>query len=114
MVHAALQHCPLMTGCEEVARRSAQLEGSVKRTHALCVALVKEFEDTYPAFPCQKGSFILKQVELEEELATQKMLIPIWEVWKHLFARQIPDPNQGLFNQCLFYKRVIEEIYGPI
>lgn len=47
----------------------------------------------------------------EQEIVYQKLLFPLWQIWKPIFEREIEvDPKQKIeLHQALFFQQVIEE-----
>lgn len=75
-----------------------------------CVdALIHLFEKHYPVDPKEKGSFVLNLIDLQEEIAYQKILSPIWNVWQYPLYRQFEDPYARDVNQMIFFKKVLQE-----
>ncbi len=48
---------------------------------------------------------------MEDEIVYQKLLSPLWEIWRPIFEREVEgDPNQKIeFHQKLFFQTVLEE-----
>jgi hypothetical protein len=70
-------------------------------------------EKHFPHPPQEKGEYIVLEIELEDEVAYEKFLLPIWNVWKHIIQREI-EPNvpkaYGIdVHRLLFMKRVCDE-----
>jgi hypothetical protein len=104
-VHARLQQIEaFMPSCEEQLR---EVEKSLERCAQIADQLLASIEKWYPQPPHEKGEIVLLEFDLEEELACHHILTPLWDVWKHVFQREITDPSKSFINKLLFFKRVI-------
>ncbi len=56
-----------------------------------------------------------KPLEWEDEVVEQKLLSPLWQIWKPIFEREVEiDPQQKLeLHKTLFFQQVLEE-YGSV
>ncbi len=104
-VHARLQRIPPSQGSGEEGW--IRIEESLERCAEKIDQLLGWIEKLYPNPPHEKGEVALLECDLEEELACQKMLDPLWAIWKHVFQRQTADPSGMFLNKLLFFKRVI-------
>lgn len=109
-VHAALSAAPMM---ELQLERVEALMHSFDRASSLCQQLLQLLEQAYPSDPTESGGYALIQREVEEEPAYQIFLQPVWEVWKDLFARQMPQGLPKAFaielNKWLFLKGICDD-----
>ncbi len=67
------------------------------------------FEKFYPKDPTEKGEFVLNLLELQEEIAYQKILEPIWNIWQYPLYRQFKDSYARQVNRMIFLKKVLQE-----
>jgi hypothetical protein len=107
LVHMLCFGAPFFKG----ERKLDLLEGSIKRSFGYVEALIALFEKHYPKDPREKGEFALNQLDLEDELAYKKILVPLWEVWRAPMGRSFPDDYARDLNQFLFFKKILLE-YG--
>lgn len=90
-----------------------EMKSSFANVGALCGEMLELLERLFPQTPEKNGDYALLQHALEKEGAYVKFLRPIWDVWKHVFARQLPKdiPTEygiGL-NQWLFFKGICDD-----
>lgn len=97
------------TPSERCSRKMVALEKSLERSLAYIDALLQLFEKHYPKDPTGKGEFVLNLLDLQEEEAYQKILMPVWNVWQFPLHRQIVDPYAREVNQLVFFKKVLQE-----
>ena len=104
-VHARLQQIQAsMPSCEE---QLIEVEKSLGRCAQMVDELLEQIEKWYPQSPHEKGEIVLLEFDLEEELAHHHILNPLWDIWKHVFQRQITDVSGSFLNKLLFFKRVM-------
>ncbi len=107
LVHAKLAQLSLACDPECTPQKSSKaIEESLKRCEKLCEALLGLFEKSYPILPSEKGEGALLEVELEEEVAFQVFLEPLWQIWKPLFLRDVAAASPYL-HRLLFLQRTI-------
>jgi hypothetical protein len=111
-VHAAIQNLKTMPVTQEAIKDAWHtIDESFARVEAYCDRLLSLMQAHYPASPHEKGEYVLTEFELDEELVAIKFLNPLWDVWKFVFKRKMPDrfaPHYGEeLSKLLFYKRVI-------
>lgn len=106
-VHAAAIQQPFacLSGAKEVTQT---VQESFARCEALACALMTLCEKIYPALPSEKGEGALLEVELEEEVAYEHFLEPLWQIWKPLFSRD-SQVHSSYLHKLIFIKRVIHE-----
>ena len=49
---------------------------------------------------------------LDEEIAYEKLLDPLWQIWKPIFERELdldPHPDKIRLNKLLFFQQVLQE-----
>jgi len=89
------------------------LKESFAKASELAAEMLELLEKLFPHSPEKSGEYALLQREIEKEIAFQRFLSPIWDVWKHVLARQIPGdiPEEyGLgLNRWLFIKGVCDD-----
>ncbi len=94
---------------EGYSKKIVVLEKSLDRSLVYIDALLQLFEKHYPKNPTGKGEFVLNLLDLQEEIAYQKILIPVWNVWQYPLYRQFEDPYAREVNQLVFFKKVLQE-----
>ncbi|HSX12251.1 MAG TPA: 6-hydroxymethylpterin diphosphokinase MptE-like protein, partial [Rhabdochlamydiaceae bacterium] len=110
LIHTEMQNANLL---KQDLGRWDLLRESFNKTSQLCGQLLQVMEKYFPEPPQEKGDYILLEVELEAELAYQKFLLPVWNVWKYILQREI-EPNvpkaYGIdVHRVLFMMRVSDE-----
>lgn len=88
-----------------------KLRESLSRTSSIIGQLLRLIESLFPN-PFEKdGEYIQLKLELDRELAYSRFVSPIWEVWKHVFARNmVGEPTVGLeLNKWLFIKGICDD-----
>lgn len=92
---------------------SKKLIQSFAKVSELCVKMIALLEKLFPNNPDKNGEYALLQLEIEKEKAYVQFLQPVWEVWKHVFAREISPEIPKAYgiglNQWLFMKEVSDE-----
>jgi len=87
-----------------------ELIPSYCRVEELCNQLLELSEQIFPDPPHKKGEYTILQVEMEAEVVYRKHLLPIWNIWEPILARQIPKdvpPGYGIeLNRLLFIKEI--------
>lgn len=110
LVHAAVTTAPRMQVATE---RVEELMSSFESAGDRSLHLLKLLEKSFPNDPSSGGAYALLQRELEEELAYQIFLDPVWQVWKDLFTRQMPRGLPKAFtielNKWLFLKGICDD-----
>ncbi len=86
-----------------------ELRASWERCENYCERILQCFQKYFPQTPDQKGDYVLAEVEFFEEIAYQKILEPVWIIWKPVFDRKILEPIGKQLNQFLFFKRILKE-----
>lgn len=89
--------------------KMVEVEKSLERSLQYIDTLLHLFEKFYPADPASKGEFVLNLLELQEEIAYQKILEPIWTIWQYPMYRQFKDSYARQVNQMIFFKKVLQE-----
>jgi hypothetical protein len=114
-VHSQLMQVGGGTVTKEQVQESLKI---IKDSLQCCWNYVSDFlaaiEASYPHLEGIEGKKALFEVELESAIAYEKILAPLWEVWKYVFERQLDRNVLGqILNKLLFFKKVIgETIYG--
>jgi len=92
---------------------SRELKQSFLNVSRLCDGMLSLLEKIFPEPPEKNGEYILLELELEKEIAMVKFLQPVWERWKYVFSRQIPDGIPKAYgiglNQWLFIKGICDD-----
>lgn len=98
----------IVSGFSEKALRE-----SFARVRELCVQMISLLERIFPQAPEKNGEYALLELEIEKEIAYIQCLLPVWEVWKPIFAREIPKEFPAAYgiglNQWLFMKGVCDD-----
>lgn len=106
-VHAKVQSAPNLF---VDPKQFEVLENSFEKAGTVCEKLIRVMEKIFPAPPETKGEYVLLEVELEDEIAYQKFLLPVWEVWKYVFQREAEEDAYGIpLHRWLFMKRICDE-----
>lgn len=91
-----------------------KIECSLKRCDERIEKLLALFEERFPGLPSETGEGALLEVELEEELAFQNIIEPLWKVWQPIWTRkslEISSPHtEEYLQRLLFYKKVVHEM----
>ncbi len=110
-IHSALQQTEQMRATEEpIARCLQQIEGSCVRSQGYLRNLLFLMERFHPQLPYDKGEFILNECELEEELAYQKILEPLWMIWRPIFKRLSPPEFSEKLQKILFFEQIWKDM----
>lgn len=90
-----------------------KLKESFGRVGDLCSRILEIMEQLFPHSPEKNGEYALLQREIENEIAFEKFILPVWEIWKPVFARQMPKeipPAFGIeLNQWLFMQGICDD-----
>ncbi|MBS0626895.1 MAG: DUF115 domain-containing protein [Verrucomicrobia bacterium] len=89
--------------------KMVQIEKSLEKSLGYIDTLLHLFEKFYPKDPTEKGEFALNLLELQEEIAYQKILDPVWNIWQYPLYRQFKDSYARQVNQMIFFKKVLQE-----
>lgn len=88
-VHVA---CVTATPVQKVRGVIDQIQKSYATCDAICDKLLALWKSSYPASPMEKGEYALTTVDLEQEIAYQLILEPMWQIWKRPILRTEPSP----------------------
>lgn len=90
-----------------------KLKESFGRIGDLCIRILEILEQLFPHSPEKNGEYALLQREVENEMAFEKFILPVWKIWKPVFARQMPKeipPAFGIeLNQWLFIQGICDD-----
>lgn len=97
---------------EFLSQKNAFLHSFSKvRTH--CEKILKLLEKIFPQLPSESGEYAILEMEIEKEIAYQTFLLPVWEIWRHVFARKVPKNIPEAYalglNRWLFIKGICDE-----
>jgi hypothetical protein len=81
---------------------------SLAKAESICNDLLGLFEVHYPNDPREKGEFVMNLYDLYDEIAYQKLLEPLWKIWKFPIERKARDSYEGDIHQLLFFKKIIQ------
>ena len=108
-IHVAIQSA--RKGANTVS--SLELRKSLQRMGKFAQSMLGLLDKIFPNSPKKNGDYFLLKLEIEKELSYERFLKPIWDVWKYVFAREIPGgvPKEyGIeLNQWLFMKGICDE-----
>ncbi|GEM_PF-705912 len=93
---------------EKVAAVRQRVLVSFEKTLALCEALLKMWEKSFPHSPMQQGDYALLEYDLEQEVCASHFLIPQWSVWKRPILRSSFHELGQHIHRLLFFKKAIE------
>ena len=74
----------------------------------LCNQLINLWQKYYPNSPLEMAEFILLESDLAQNICVQKLLLPLWEIWKWPILRQEEDVLARVLHQHLFFKKAVE------
>lgn len=113
MVHAQLMRMQNRSVRKEhISEGLKRIKNSLSRCQEHVDELLDAIERSYPSLLGIDGRMALFEVEIENEIAHEHVLSPIWEVWKYIFARQTEKSKLGqILNKILFFKKMIQGIY---
>jgi hypothetical protein len=94
--------------CEERSIKVSLLKQSLKDSLSKVDNILLLFQEAYPADPSSEGAFIVHLFDLYDEIVYQKLLEPLWKVWKFPIERNLNDEYAKKIHQWLFFKRVLE------
>ncbi|MBS0629919.1 MAG: motility associated factor glycosyltransferase family protein [Verrucomicrobia bacterium] len=90
-----------------------ELRCSFERVGELCGEMLELLEKLFPNSPEKNGEYALLEMSIAKEIAYIKFLKPIWDIWKHVFSRQIPKDipiEYGIgLNQWLFLQGICND-----
>ncbi len=105
---------PLGIEKQQVQELLHVVESSLKRSGERIEKLLALFDERFPRLPSETGEGALLEVELEEELAFQNIIDPLWKVWQPIWTRkslEISSPHiEEYLQRLLFYKKVVQEM----
>lgn len=67
-----------------------ELKESFSRVGQYAQEMLDLLEKIFPSSPEKNGEYALLEHQIAKESAYTQFLRPIWDVWKHVFSRQIP------------------------
>lgn len=109
---AGLVHS-LMQNVVPVAPSSADAAGILKEVVARSLktvgALLALWENPSEKQPEETGAFALYWSDLTEETAYQKILDPLWQVWRHIFAQYPFFHENRTLHTLLYFQRVLKD-----
>lgn len=108
-IHTQLAHIQINKPThDQVLDSLTIIESSLSRCQGYVEHFLEAIERSYPNLSGMEGREALFEVEMENEIAYQHILAPIWEVWKPVFARQADKNKLGqILNKLLFLKKAI-------
>lgn len=85
-----------------------RLKKSFIEALSLCNQLLKLWQKHYPNSILETVEFALLESDLAENICMQKLLLPLWEIWKWPILRQEKHLLTRTLHQHLFFKKVVE------
>lgn len=105
--HAALQQLKkIQASSEDVNSIIEELQTSLSQCNSFCANMIEQHRKCYPNSPQDKGDYVLNEFELQEEMAFQQILKPLWDIWQPMILRKSPQHPE--LQKLLFFKRVID------
>jgi len=84
------------------------IEEGLRRSLDLVEKLLKELEAIFPK--TESGAASLLQHDLSQELIYEKVLKPVWDVWKPIIARHNRNGEYGLMlNELILQRNLVKE-----
>lgn len=74
----------------------------------LCDQLINLWRKYYPNSPLETAEFALLESDLTQNICVQKLLQPLWEIWKWSILRKEEDVLARVLHQHLFFKKTVE------
>lgn len=88
-----------------------ELEKSLNRSHHFCEEIVKQIGASFPKDPMDNGKVVIADLDLQDEIAYQKILQPLWDVWRFVFLRRKEITRDwehgGYLNKILFWQNTL-------
>lgn len=92
-----------------------ELKRSFARVSELCGEMLELLERLFPNSPEKNGDYALLEHAIVKEIAYIKFLKPVWDIWKHVFIRQIPKEIPAEYgiglNQWLFIQGICNDAW---
>ncbi len=107
-VHALKSSGCLDPSLKERLEKVKQVKQSLKDSLSKVESILLLFQEFYPEDPSSQGSFILHLFDLYDEIVYQKLLEPLWKVWRFPIERKLSDEYAKKIHQWLFFKRVLQ------
>ncbi|QZA59148.1 motility associated factor glycosyltransferase family protein [Candidatus Rhabdochlamydia porcellionis] len=85
-----------------------KLSNSFTEALNLCNQLLKLWEKHYPHSILETGELALLESDLAQNICVQKLLLPLWEIWKWPILRQEEHIPTRVLHQHLFFKKAVE------
>lgn len=85
-----------------------RLKDSFIEALGLCNQLLNLWEKHYPHSILETGELALLESDLAQNICVQKLLLPLWEIWKWPILRQEEHIPKRVLHQHLFFKKAVE------
>lgn len=96
---------------QEVLNWLNKIDESFDHCGKLCESLITRIEEIYPQPLNKDAEFILMELDLHNELVYQKILDPLWSVWKYVYAREMSNNKTwetiNILHQMIFFRDLI-------
>ena len=106
LLHAAKEKARRKSHYDRVKRAFDELEESFVIAEEILKKMVDLFAFYHPHDPTAKGEFILLEYDLKELACYSVVLMPVWQVWQHVFARHSAIAHQAL-HRILFFQTIL-------
>ncbi|MDR2539567.1 MAG: DUF115 domain-containing protein [Chlamydiales bacterium] len=74
----------------------------------LCNQLLKLWEKHYPRSILETGELALLEFDLAQNICVQKLLLPLWEIWKWPILRREEHIPTRTLHRHIFFKKAVE------
>ncbi len=109
IAHSLVQRAnPSGIQSDDAKKTVDELMQSYKKCDQACDQLMVQWEKNYPKSPMEKGEYAAALHDLEQEVAFQSVLDPLWQIWKRPILRASNHPLGQHVHRLLFFKRAIE------
>lgn len=93
---------------EDVLRAFKKLLVSFSNAQIAIERLIELWQSSSSKSPEDSGKFALYWSDLTDEPVYQKLILPIWGVWQHIFPRFCDLSQNETLQKLLFFKRVLQ------
>ncbi len=109
LVHSICQKAdPVIADQENVLRAFKKMLVSFSNAQIAVERLIELWQTPSSKSPEDSGKFALYWSDLTDEPVYQKLILPIWGVWQHIFPRFCDLSQNETLQKLLFFKRVLQ------
>ncbi len=108
LLHAAIEKAKRKSHYDRVKKAFDELEESFAIADEILKKMVDLFAFYHPHDPTAKGEFILLEYDLKELTCYAAVLMPVWQVWQHVFMRHSATAHEVL-HRILFFQTILSE-----